>query len=519
MIKNIFSKYNPSTLSGALDIIIIEHPDGTLRSSPWHVRFGKLGLLHHVGKVVTVDINNDHAPFLMQVDESGRGQFFSSQSINQFSHSTIIYPKSPSIEFAQVNIQSKDVRHILSKLKEKKRNEPNIKDNFNMINISSDDDLTNANDYESFFPYDEDLKYQMIHDDDAVDLEAALKYKDPDPQPISTISSSLDLAQSTNTIGHHHQTLDSTNNELTDITNTKVRPVPSALLLSSMRSMLHYGKNDVVFTVSSLIQGPKKIEANIFLWKSSVKLIVSDVDGTVTSSDLLGHVLPTFGKDWTHPGLAPLYNKIEKNGKNTQFVYLSSRPIGEASLTRKMLKKIQQDGFVMPEGPLITAPDLAIPAMAREMQRKPHEFKIPTLMQIKDLFAKPSGSLKSESTENLALESIAFASELDDHHNSAADPDFNSNVDLDNNQINPQSEINNMNDENDGMPFIFGFGNRKTDVISYRNVGLRDDQILLFDTKHRVLDAKQEILYKSIENLTNDIQKFNIGKVSHLHED
>lgn len=280
MIKGIFSKYNPSTLSGALDIIIVEHPDGTLRSSPWHYRFGKLGLLHHVGKVVTVDINEMHAPFLMKIDESGRGQFFSSQSTSQSSNSKLIYPKSPTIEATQVNIHPKDVRHIISKLKEKKQNGDNTP-----IQINDDFKISN----------DEDSNWQMIQNDSTVDLEAALLYPDEDPQPISTVSSFLDLAQSTKTIGQHNQDLDNT--DITDITNAKFRPVPSALLLSSIRYMLHYGKNTVAFTVSSLIQGPKTIEANIFLWKSTVKLIVSDVDGTVTSSDLLGHVLPTLGKD------------------------------------------------------------------------------------------------------------------------------------------------------------------------------------------------------------------------------
>ena len=509
MIKGIISKYNPSTLSGALDIIIIEHPDGTLRSSPWHIRFGKLGLLHHNGKVVTVDINEKHAPFLMQIDESGRAQFFSSQSINRSSNSKIIYPKSPTIGMAQVNIHPKDVRHILSKLKEQKHtNSKAIPNNF--VDFSN-----------SKMPSDDDSKWQMIQSDSTVDLEAALIYSDQDPLPISTVSSYLDLAQSTKTIGQQNRNLDNSN--ITDITNAKYRPVPSALLLSSIRYLLHYGKNNAAFTVSSLIQGPKTIEANIFLWKSNVKLIVSDVDGTVTSSDLLGHVLPTFGKDWTHPGLAPLYNKIEKMDENIQFVYLSSRPIGEASLTRKMLKNIRQDGFLMPEGPLITAPDLAIPAMAREMQRKPHEFKIPTLIQIKNLFIKPNSNLKSESNDNLALASTSSSPAFTDYQDSPiandldSTPDFNSTVDV--NDDKNDNDNNNSENEDYVMPFIFGFGNRKTDVISYNNIGLRNDQILLFDTKHRVLSAKQEILYKSIENLSDHIHEFNICGASHIHND
>ena len=36
---------NPSTLSGAIDVIVVEGSDGSLSCSPFHVRFGKLKLL------------------------------------------------------------------------------------------------------------------------------------------------------------------------------------------------------------------------------------------------------------------------------------------------------------------------------------------------------------------------------------------------------------------------------------------------------------------------------------------
>jgi phosphatidate phosphatase PAH1 len=38
-------KINPATFSGAVDIVVVEQEDGSYRSTPWHVRFGKLQLL------------------------------------------------------------------------------------------------------------------------------------------------------------------------------------------------------------------------------------------------------------------------------------------------------------------------------------------------------------------------------------------------------------------------------------------------------------------------------------------
>lgn len=51
--------------------------------------------------------------------------------------------------------------------------------------------------------------------------------------------------------------------------------------------------------------------------------MVSDVDGTITRSDLLGHVLPTLGVDWSHPGITQLFHNIARNGY--QIMFLSSR--------------------------------------------------------------------------------------------------------------------------------------------------------------------------------------------------
>lgn len=39
--------------------------------------------------------------------------------------------------------------------------------------------------------------------------------------------------------------------------------------------------------------------------------MVSDVDGTITRSDVLGHLAPLVGKDWSHAGVAQLYNNIK----------------------------------------------------------------------------------------------------------------------------------------------------------------------------------------------------------------
>lgn len=40
-----------------MDIVCVQQPDGTIKSSPFHVRFGKLKLLKSAKKQVTISVN------------------------------------------------------------------------------------------------------------------------------------------------------------------------------------------------------------------------------------------------------------------------------------------------------------------------------------------------------------------------------------------------------------------------------------------------------------------------------
>ena len=56
------------------------------------------------------------------------------------------------------------------------------------------------------------------------------------------------------------------------------------------------------------------VESTLYLWSPHTKLVVSDVDGTITKSDVLGHMMYLVGRDWTHDGVAQLYSNIAANG-------------------------------------------------------------------------------------------------------------------------------------------------------------------------------------------------------------
>jgi phosphatidate phosphatase LPIN len=48
-----YSEINSATLTGAIDVLVIEQEDGSFLSSPFHVRFGKVGVLKANQKIVS----------------------------------------------------------------------------------------------------------------------------------------------------------------------------------------------------------------------------------------------------------------------------------------------------------------------------------------------------------------------------------------------------------------------------------------------------------------------------------
>lgn len=180
------------------------------------------------------------------------------------------------------------------------------------------------------------------------------------------------------------------------------------------------GENSLSFTVNR-----STCSAFMYLWKHDTPVVISDIDGTITKSDALGHVLNMIGRDWTHAGVAKLYSDIVANGYN--IMYLTSRSVGQADMTRAYLAGIVQDGYRLPRGPTILSPDRTMAALRREVYlRKPHVFKMATLRDIRQLYGT-------------------------DHH-----------------------------------AFYAGFGNRLTDQISYRTVDVPRTRIFTINSNAEV---------------------------------
>nr|XP_015799111.2 phosphatidate phosphatase LPIN1 isoform X2 [Nothobranchius furzeri] len=219
---------------------------------------------------------------------------------------------------------------------------------------------------------------------------------------------------------------------------------------------LKEGPNEVVFSVTTQYQGTCRCHGTIYLWSWDDKIIISDIDGTITRSDTLGHILPTLGKDWTHQGIARLYHKVSQNGY--KFMYCSARAIGMAGMTRGYLHWINESGTMLPMGPVLLSPSSLFSAFHREViEKKPEKFKIECLTDIKHLFY-------------------------------------------------PNME-----------PFYAAFGNRATDVYSYKEVGIPLNRIFTVNPKGELIQEHAKTNISSFGRLCDMVD--HVFPVMVEHED
>ncbi|XP_063170688.1 phosphatidate phosphatase LPIN1 [Candoia aspera] len=218
---------------------------------------------------------------------------------------------------------------------------------------------------------------------------------------------------------------------------------------------LKNGPNDVIFSVTTQYQGTCRCEGTIYLWNWDDKVIISDIDGTITRSDTLGHILPTLGKDWTHQGIAKLYHKVSQNGY--KFLYCSARAIGMADMTRGYLHWVNERGTVLPQGPVLLSPSSLFSAFHREViEKKPEKFKVQCLTDIKNLF-------------------------------------------------HPNTE-----------PFYAAFGNRPADVYSYKQVGVSLNRIFTVNPKGELIQEHAKTNISSYARLCEVVDHvFPLMKRSH----
>lgn len=546
---------NQATLSGCIDIIVVPRADGTLHSTPFHVRFGKAKLLKSREKNVSINVNGNEIPLKMKLGAAGEAYFIHQDESLEYNFGNVSSPtdsRESSPSDVEIITPSQSINNSgLNNISHAKsfettveyRNKTDSTDPSNFQNIETDyenQNLTNV--FQKYnitlslcghllYGGDEDSRHdeyvfqsniisfeQFENDSDLWYHSCLVAIIDGKPpyypikafypvltsivafgKPPSTqalkkflgiaersskktrsssfcgiinsnsdsgngdyranrcLSSTLPLTSKSYIQGcltapvsvdnceassfesiesisssPNLMRIDSPTNAADCMYLCRSKPVkylkhslrPTSDQLKSMN--LKWGANRVTYTVESSLQGKKTVSGTIYLWPPDSRIVVSDVDGTITRSDVLGQLMPIVGKDWSHQGVAELMTNIEANGY--KIVYLTARAIGQADATRDFLFGLKQVGnsgnVTLPDGPVFLSPDRLFPSFKREViDRKPYVFKIAALRDIRNLF-----------------------------------PIYRN-------------------------PLYAGFGNRDTDYRSYSHVGIPEGKIFIIDPK------------------------------------
>ena len=105
---------------------------------------------------------------------------------------------------------------------------------------------------------------------------------------------------------------------------------------------LQPGLNPGYFSVDSL---SIRIPFNVFLFEQDARFVLTDVDGTITETDVKGHVFPMFGFTAHHEHVVELFHKIADNGY--QIVYLTARSIAQDVDTREYLFEVPKNILIL----------------------------------------------------------------------------------------------------------------------------------------------------------------------------
>ena len=214
---------------------------------------------------------------------------------------------------------------------------------------------------------------------------------------------------------------------------------------------LKEGKNEICFAIETFWGGIQTIKSNIYFWSYRVKMILWDIDGTITRSDVLGVILPRLGFNWNHEGVIELIDKMNNNGY--KIVYLTARAIFQGDATHEFLNSLEKDGIKLPPGPIIMDPDGIFSSFKKGIvQKQQYLIKILSLLEIKSLFGK------------------------------------------------------NDDEEN----FYAGFGNKETDAIAYRYLGIPLKNIFIINITSGIiqLGEKEKTSYPNlIESFDNYFPK------------
>uniref|UniRef100_A0A672KT09 Phosphatidate phosphatase LPIN2-like n=1 Tax=Sinocyclocheilus grahami TaxID=75366 RepID=A0A672KT09_SINGR len=535
-VKELYRGLNPATLTGGIDVIVVRQPDGSYQCSPFHVRFGKLGVLRSKEKVVDIEINGEPVSLHMKLGDNGEAFFVEENEDFETRVPAHLCTSPIPTDVPEVSevIESLSSAASSSNRRKKRRRKRARSDTHVHEDASSSSDEKESLDQdvlkeESLLAASKSVYYSLSeelyeepsgaqsrdvhpHSEGECSVNESVFFSRPSsPKSDSELckpqeslgpqmqwnwgafpkvcpaerdeSDSLRDPPITPSDHSHFRTIHrqaSIDMDSTDsaATVTVVRPEPQigttgpvpsddtrTVVSSSVNTQL-----DIKVTETHVVTFQSADDSFPQAWtglenKETKDFSVMHGTGAVSSvnicditlmvvhlslcirSDALGHILPQLGKDWTHHGIAKLYHKIHQNGY--KFLYCSARAIGMADITKGYLQWVNDQGTVLPKGPVLLAPSSLFSALHREViEKKPEVFKIACLTDIRDLFSPVT------------------------------------------------------------QPFYAAFGNRTNDAYAYKEVGVPETHIFTVNPKGELIQEKTKGNKSSYSHLSELVDHF-----------
>eukprot|EP01038_Epipyxis_sp_PR26KG_P011736 gene11736-15702_t len=184
-------------------------------------------------------------------------------------------------------------------------------------------------------------------------------------------------------------------------------------------------------------------ELNLWVYNVDDRMVVVDIDGTITKSDVTGYIQTVYFGIFTHIHLGVVdFFQLLTEKYNCNIIYLTARPKIVRNETKQFLHNLSSyDNRKLPNGPLFMNDEELAYAVYRELIAK-------TTMEFKSIVL---GSL-TEVFQNAGLLQVS--------------------------------------------PFIFGFGNKESDANAYNLSGINTESIFIIDTSSKIKVWKYLQIYK-----------------------
>eukprot|EP00477_Mikrocytos_mackini_P001901 GAHX01002066.1.p1 GENE.GAHX01002066.1~~GAHX01002066.1.p1 ORF type:complete len:496 (+),score=96.36 GAHX01002066.1:68-1555(+) len=400
---NLFDSRHPM-IKGVNDILVIRNVETQkLSSTPFHIKVDTNILRSDIPKQLAIYVNDVKMDFEMDLDSEGNGYFkLTREQINDLNITKDII-SSESEDEENFSTYAESLHLINSTVFKDKQNE--------FIKLLSNGDVSFSlckskltgsfiGDLEEFNALKIDFETfekipEIIFSEECIIL---LNSEPPVFAPASTflgiIASKMFFGKQINMesikksfrrfyhfISREDNSLDDSLEKSTGMFNWKKKEEKEDTATKSSRKVilaptnylekmnLKEGKNVIRFALIFSPGNETSIESHIFFYASDDKFIVSDIDGTITKSDLIGHMAPFVGMSyWINEKLLTLFKKIKQN--QYRFIYLTSRPLDYSSATRTYINTAEINGLKLPDGPVFCVPYSFLNALKSEIVNK-----------------------------------------------------------------------------------------------------------------------------------------------------